>query len=572
MASLDFWYIEDLARFRRETLALADLAARADWLEAGPRYLDSEARVVFDFVIRLEHATYEARLRYPTTFPLSPPMVGSRDGSSTWSMHQYLNGDLCLEYRADNWSPDVLGAEVIESAHRLLSGENPVPGVRADVPSAEALSDGQRLRGEKSRLLLTTRSDELLAYMPVGSGMDGIAKRFAFTRLGTVRVIALGMSSDGTTWQDPLLPQNEHGDTLDEVLHARRLTERQSFPDSSNADMFIAAVAAIGVPSEATIIVLTKDAAVAAYRLHDGAVNDIPVVPAPPLRQRLTPDHALLATKQVAIIGCGSLGSKVATSLARCGVGRFVLVDDDILSPDNLVRHDLDWRSVGLHKVDALAKRLDLVRPMTDVITKRMKLGGQESATTTEGILRSIAESDMVIDATASPEVGNLLGPLAARTNIPVLWGEVFAGGVGGLIARHRPGIEPSIGLMRRAIENWFADHDASPTKDGALVAPYALMDGDRVFVADDTDVSTISSAVSRLAVDTLLGRAPSYFPYSLYVLGMAPDGTFSQAFDTRPIALPPEEEAPSAQTLTQGEHTEALAMIREMFPKPTNS
>ena len=41
------------------------------------------------------------------------------------------------------------------------------------------------------------------------------------------------------------------------------------------------------------------------------------------------------------------MGSKLAASLARSGVRRFVLVEEDVLLPENLVRNDLDWRDVG---------------------------------------------------------------------------------------------------------------------------------------------------------------------------------------------------------------------------------
>ncbi len=34
-------------------------------------------------------------------------------------------------------------------------------------------------------------------------------------------------------------------------------------------------------------------------------------------------------------------------TLARSGVANLLLVDDDLFLPDNLVRHDLDWRDVG---------------------------------------------------------------------------------------------------------------------------------------------------------------------------------------------------------------------------------
>ena len=49
-------------------------------------------------------------------------------------------------------------------------------------------------------------------------------------------------------------------------------------------------------------------------------------------------------------------GSKVGTMLARSGVARFFLADDDILFPDNFVRNDLDWRDVGSHKANALLR------------------------------------------------------------------------------------------------------------------------------------------------------------------------------------------------------------------------
>ncbi|WMW13801.1 ThiF family adenylyltransferase [Klebsiella pneumoniae] len=45
------------------------------------------------------------------------------------------------------------------------------------------------------------------------------------------------------------------------------------------------------------------------------------------------------------------MGSKIATSLARSGIKRFLLVDDDYLATSNIVRHELYWNHVGKHKV-----------------------------------------------------------------------------------------------------------------------------------------------------------------------------------------------------------------------------
>ena len=62
--------------------------------------------------------------------------------------------------------------------------------------------------------------------------------------------------------------------------------------------------------------------------------------------------------------------------LAQAGVEAFVLLDDDVFLPDNLVRHELDWSSMGEHKVDALARHLALVGPGVRCTVRREELRG----------------------------------------------------------------------------------------------------------------------------------------------------------------------------------------------------
>jgi hypothetical protein len=56
--------------------------------------------------------------------------------------------------------------------------------------------------------------------------------------------------------------------------------------------------------------------------------------------------------------------------------------------------------------------------------------------------------------------------------------------------------------------------------------------------IADDTAVSTIAAHAAAIAVDTLLGRSPSLFLVSAYMVGMAPGWIFTGPFDTWPIDL----------------------------------
>ncbi len=76
-----------------------------------------------------------------------------------------------------------------------------------------------------------------------------------------------------------------------------------------------------------------------------------------------------LLRRRVGIVGLGSGGSFVALSLAMSGVGHFVLIDDDVLSPANVVRHAADLRDVGRPKVDAVAALLRQRNPQVQVQT-----------------------------------------------------------------------------------------------------------------------------------------------------------------------------------------------------------
>ncbi|MCG5486834.1 MAG: ThiF family adenylyltransferase [Sinorhizobium meliloti] len=50
--------------------------------------------------------------------------------------------------------------------------------------------------------------------------------------------------------------------------------------------------------------------------------------------------------KKVAIVGAGSVGSKVAEMLLRSGIDTLRIFDGDVFLPGNLERHVLDWREV----------------------------------------------------------------------------------------------------------------------------------------------------------------------------------------------------------------------------------
>src|SRR5687767_4391358 len=74
-----------------------------------------------------------------------------------------------------------------------------------------------------------------------------------------------------------------------------------------------------------------------------------------------------LAGKRVAVIGLGSGGGFVTLALAMSGVGKFVLVDDDILEQANVMRHVADSSFVGQPKAEAVAELIRRRNPNAEI-------------------------------------------------------------------------------------------------------------------------------------------------------------------------------------------------------------
>lgn len=93
------------------------------------------------------------------------------------------------------------------------------------------------------------------------------------------------------------------------------------------------------------------------------------------LAARHSPGVAERARRSVVgIAGLGGLGSAVALSLARTGVGRLILADYDIVEPSNLNRQQYFVKHLGMAKTEAMRELLAEVNPAVRVTTFRRKL------------------------------------------------------------------------------------------------------------------------------------------------------------------------------------------------------
>ena len=69
----------------------------------------------------------------------------------------------------------------------------------------------------------------------------------------------------------------------------------------------------------------------------------------------------------VAICGLGGLGSNIAISLARAGIGKLILCDFDRVDITNLHRQQYKAEQIGMYKTDALADNLREIAPYIEL-------------------------------------------------------------------------------------------------------------------------------------------------------------------------------------------------------------
>jgi len=121
----------------------------------------------------------------------------------------------------------------------------------------------------------------------------------------------------------------------------------------------------------------------------------------------------------VLVAGCGALGSNLAETLARAGVGHIVLVDDDRLELGNLQRQALLTEAdVGSPKARAVAEALLRIHATLDVRYEIVRI-------TKENVERSIAGVDLVLDGFDNLPTRYLLNDACVKHAIPWVFAAV---------------------------------------------------------------------------------------------------------------------------------------------------
>ena len=146
-----------------------------------------------------------------------------------------------------------------------------------------------------------------------------------------------------------------------------------------------------------------------------------------------------LRQKTAVVVGCGALGSHIASHLVRSGVGRLVLADRDFVEWHNLPRQALYSEAdaeAGVPKAVAAARRLRQINAQVEIEEHVVDV----SADTVEEL---IAGSDLVLDGADNFEVRYLVNEACVKHGIPWVYGGVL--GTYGLMAPIVPGETPCL-------------------------------------------------------------------------------------------------------------------------------
>ena len=236
-------------------------------------------------------------------------------------------------------------------------------------------------------------------------------------------------------------------------------------------------------------------------------------------RQTLLPEigtdgQKRLLASSVAIIGCGALGTVIASGLVRAGVGRVRIVDRDTIELNNLQRQvlfDEEDIAKGLPKAVAAVEKLKKVN-------SQVELEPVVADVSPDNVERLISDVDLVLDGTDNFEARYLVNDACVKHDVPWVYAAVIATyGMTMAILPHRGPCFRCF-LPERPLPG------ATPTCDTVGVL--------------STAVNVIASLELTEGLKILLGRNEELLGKLLYVDVW--DGTLNQLEISKPAGLCP--------------------------------
>lgn len=125
-----------------------------------------------------------------------------------------------------------------------------------------------------------------------------------------------------------------------------------------------------------------------------------------------------LKKASVMIFGVGGVGSHCIEALARSGVGRLILIDNDMVSLTNINRQSIAYHStIGRMKTEVMAERIRDIDPSINVKTYESFVLPENLA----GILDEENQIDYIIDAIDTVSAKIALAEESVKRGVPLI-------------------------------------------------------------------------------------------------------------------------------------------------------
>jgi len=238
--------------------------------------------------------------------------------------------------------------------------------------------------------------------------------------------------------------------------------------------------------------------------LHSADIVFADIEPQLALRRTGILETTILKDKVVLCVGLGTGGAHVAIELAKCGVGRFLLVDRDRLSVGNVVRHPGGISQVGRFKVHVVRDLILEKNPKAHVEIYSVDVGFANR----DLIGELVRTADIVICGTDNRQSKLLINDLCITANTTAIYGGAFRRAYGGQILRVRPKRSPCHQCFVAAMPDEASDVEISSTTDASEIAysdqPVAIEPGLSL------DVLPIANMLAKLALLELVADKSS--------------------------------------------------------------
>jgi molybdopterin/thiamine biosynthesis adenylyltransferase len=126
-----------------------------------------------------------------------------------------------------------------------------------------------------------------------------------------------------------------------------------------------------------------------------------------------------LLRSNVAIVGCGALGSFQAAALARAGIGQIIVIDRDYVEPSNLQRQ---WLFDESDAAEAIPKAVAAERHLAR-INSSIHVRGVVADLTPANAAALLGKTDLILDGTDNFETRYLINDYAVCQGVPWIYG-----------------------------------------------------------------------------------------------------------------------------------------------------